>query len=118
VKPGEVIPFRYGEPDFSKWSRGNYRVKGMTGKHEDDMPLIREHIARQFGWYNKRGEPDANRVQDWLNEENLIPHHAGGTKVQLIPAPLHGCPAWDYQGVRHTGGAKQQRDKNSRKKDD
>jgi phage head maturation protease len=103
LKPDEVVPFRNGMPDFSKWAQEVHTVPGMNGQHKSDMPKIRKEIARKKGWVNSRGEGIEARAKKWLREQNLIPHHAGGDSVLLIPAKLHG--GYGHQGVRHMGGA-------------
>jgi RHS repeat-associated protein len=92
LAPGTWIPFRNGYPDFSAWSRGSLQVPGLNGSHAHDMPLIYEAVARQ------QGLPNPTAAQNWLFEQGLTPHHAGGDAVQLIPRQLHG-------NVRHMGGA-------------
>jgi hypothetical protein len=93
LKPGEVVPFRNGYPDFSQWQRGNpLNVSGLNGDHANDMPLIYEKLAQEMGL------PNPTAARNWLADQGLTPHHAGGNSVQLIPRDLHG-------GVRHTGGA-------------
>ena len=92
----DVIPFKNGMPDFSKWSQGNYTVPKMTGNHDFDMPEIRRTIKK----VDKH--KSANAVKRMLIKKGLTPHHSGGKLVQLIPKKLHG-------GVRHMGGASELR---------
>jgi len=103
INPGDKIPFRNGMPDFSAWSQRNLRVPGMTGVHETDMPLIHDHLARQMGLANQTA------AKTWLSKQKLTPHHAGGSKVILVPMALH-------DGVRHMGGASELRSTPKKKK--
>jgi hypothetical protein len=98
LEPGEKIPFRQGTVDFGAWSQGDLEVPGLTGDHGVDMPKIHQEIAQREGWLKPDGTPNASRAKAWLSERSLTPHHAGGNDVQLIPTPLH-------DGVRHSGGA-------------
>jgi hypothetical protein len=95
---GTTIGFKRARVDFSQFSQGNFRVKGMTGDHDVDMSLIHEHIARRKGWLKADGSGNAAKARKWLSENNLTPHHAGGSSVQLIDSDLHDT-------IRHTGGA-------------
>jgi hypothetical protein len=89
---GTRVPFLNGYADFSQWSKASLKVPGLNGLHAHDMPLVYEQLAQQEGLAN----PTVAR--NWLAEQGLTPHHAGGNTVQLIPTDLHG-------GVRHIGGA-------------
>jgi hypothetical protein len=93
-----TITFRNGRVDFGEFSQGNFNVRGMTGDHAVDMPLIHEHIAKRMGMLKRDGTPNAAAAQRWLSENNLTPHHAGGVRVQLIDYDLHNT-------IRHTGVA-------------
>jgi RHS repeat-associated protein len=92
LKPGDVVPFRRGYPDFSQWSKGSLDVPGLTGVHNHDWPLICEQLARE------QGLPSISAARRWLQQQGLALHHAGGDTVQLVPLDLH-------DGVRHLGGA-------------
>jgi len=101
LKPGETVPFHEGRPDFSKWSKGNFISKEpLTGIHVDDAPIMIKTIADEKGWTQRQ-------VRDWLKEEHLSLHHAGGNEIQLIPRKLHGDPSAipPIQGIRHMGAA-------------
>ena len=101
LKPREVVPFRNGRPDFSKWSKGNFRSNDpLTGVHDVDRLKMTKAIAEAKGW-------TITRVQEWLRNQQLSPHHAGGNEFQLIPWALHGNPSHvpPINGIRHMGGA-------------
>ena len=100
LKPGEIIPFSGGKPDFSKWSQGNYTVEGMNGNHTNDMSKIHKHMAEK----NPQTFKNQTAAKNWLSKKGLTPHHAGGKSIQLIPSKLHG-------GVKHMGGAHELRNK-------
>jgi hypothetical protein len=89
---GARIPFRDGYPDFSAWSWSNLEVPGLNGYYDNDLPLIYKEVARV------KGLPNPTAAQNWLAEQGLTPHHAGGNSVQILPRRLH-------EGVRHMGGA-------------
>ncbi len=99
LESGTVIQFRSGRVDFSDFSQGNFNVRGMTGDHDVDLPLIHDHIARRMGLLKRDGAPNAGAARRWLTENNLTPHHAGNnSRIQLIDSDLHAT-------IRHTGGA-------------
>jgi hypothetical protein len=105
LKDNDVIPFVNGRPVFAKYAKEIHNVKGLNGDHSHDMPLIHDQIARQKGWLKPNGSPDRDRVTDWLKDKEWIPHHAEGSRVEVLEARLHGCTAWGYNDVRHTGSA-------------
>jgi hypothetical protein len=91
------IVFRQGVADFTPWSRGELSVEGLNGQHPHDMPIIRLAIAEREGL--APGESVSKRrdaARAWLKDANdgyggkgLRPHHAGGNRIQLIPADVH-----------------------------
>jgi len=116
IKPGEVIPFRQGRPDFSQWTRN---LKGelapkttftskvdLTGT-EEDFPRMWQALADQYNAANPGAGWTASRARNWLSQNRLSPHHSGGNEFQLIPCELHGNPSAvpPLQGVRHQSGA-------------
>jgi hypothetical protein len=112
LNAGEVVPFRFGRPDFSKWSKGNYTAKEtLTGFDDVDRPIFERTLRDAF----KAKEPNAGwtleKVRDWLRNEQYSPHHSGGNEFQLIPWKLHGNPSAvpPINGLRHSGGAEQLR---------
>ncbi|AKJ29571.1 RHS repeat-associated core domain-containing protein [Caldimonas brevitalea] len=94
LNEGDRIPYKDGMPDFSRWAVDTFDVQNMTGEHKVDMPLIYERMAAREP--ERFANPTAART--WLSNEGLTPHHAGGTRVLLVPTVLHG-------NVRHMGGA-------------
>jgi uncharacterized protein DUF4157 len=100
AKNGEANPimFRSGVVDFSPWSRGEFPVAGLDGiRGGGDMKKIRLVIAdRQQLAVGKSDSARTAAALDWLRTvddgfggKGLVPHHAGGNKVQLIPKDLH-----------------------------
>lgn len=104
LKPGEYVPFKNGVPDFSKWSKGNYKIKGLKGNHEFDMPHIHKELAKRWNKskFDGRRTWNQTQVKNWLSKKNLTPHHYKGQQVQLVPGDVHS--------IRHTGSAKVMRD--------
>jgi hypothetical protein len=101
LKPGEVVPFRNGRPDFSQWSKGNFTSKEtLIGEWNVDAPKMIKTLAEQKGWTQQQ-------AKEWLTKERLSLHHSGGNDFQLIPWELHGNPSAvpPIQGIRHMGGA-------------
>jgi hypothetical protein len=99
LQPGEFIPFRKGVPDFSKWSKGNYKSKhALTGKHALDEPRMVEALAEAMGWTE-------SVTRQWLRNNRYVLHHAGGDAFQILDGRLHGATAWDFNGIRHMGPA-------------
>jgi len=109
---GEANPilFRQGVVDFSPWSQGELTVAGLTGEHANDMARIRMAIAEQRNLL-PGGSRTArqNAALDWLRNApdgyggtGLRPHHAGGSRIQLIPRDVHKVQHTDlaiYAGV-------------------
>ncbi len=100
LEPGDVIPYREGRPDFSRWSKGNFTSTVPLTGHPDDMPKMIRTIAEKKGW-------TVSQTQEWLRQQRVTPHHAGGNEIQLIPWELHGNSRAipPLPGIRHTGGA-------------
>ena len=83
ITGGEAIPFKDGRPDFSKWSEGSVKVKGMDGT-KSDFSKIYEQLSEDLDLPNKTA------AQAWLSENKLTPHHLDSETIQLIPTDLHG----------------------------
>jgi hypothetical protein len=114
LKPGEVVPFTNGRPDFSKWT---FDLDGklapntlftaketLTGVHPVDQPKMVKALAAQKGW-------TVTKTEEWLTANEYVLHHAGGNTFQLLDGRLHGATAWGYNGIRHMGGAYELRNK-------
>lgn len=91
------VPFRSGVVDFSKWSQGELTVAGLTGEHANDMNLIRLAVADMKNLL-PGGSRSAriNAALEWLRNApdghggtGLRPHHAGGSRIQLVPKDVH-----------------------------
>ncbi len=101
LKPGDLIPYKHGVPDFKKWAwkQKNFVIDGLDGS-DADFPKIYKYLAEQ-GW---EGATSANQVKIKLAAQRLTPHHfhtppgGNGSQVQLVPMQLH-----DY--FKHTGDA-------------
>lgn len=78
-------------PDFTPWSRGSYKIAGLTGKNEEDFPKVYAKIAAQ----KSMSVSDAER---WVKQNGLTPHHLSCNEIQLVPTALH-------ENVAHTGAA-------------
>jgi hypothetical protein len=97
IPEGSKIPFRNGIPDFSAFKYGQpLQVRGMNGRHLNDMPKIWQEIARQ------RGLPNPTAAKNWLKDNDLTPHHHWGEEVHLVPKNLN-------KKIGHSGGAWQLR---------
>jgi hypothetical protein len=92
LRRGESIPFRNGFPEFTRWATDSFRVEGLTGYHEIDMPIIHRVVAERYGLANQTAG------RDWLSTNGLTPHHFKDDIVQLVPTQLHG-------DIRHMGSA-------------
>ena len=95
ITGGEAIPFKDGRPDFSKWSEGSVKVKGMDGT-KSDFSKIYEQLSEDLDLPNKTA------AQAWLSENKLTPHHLDSETIQLIPTDLHG-------NIPHIGSASDMR---------
>ncbi len=91
ITEGAGIPFVDYRPNLDLWSERTFDVEGLMGYHSADKTLILKSLAQQLNM-TQQG------VTNWLTDQQLRAHHAGGTKVQLIPAGLH-------DNLPHTGGA-------------
>ncbi|MFC1852521.1 RHS repeat-associated core domain-containing protein [candidate division CSSED10-310 bacterium] len=90
LNTGEGIPFKKGLADFRKWSK-NLRIPGLTGFHGPDRTTVLNTLA-------KRKKTTAAKIEEWLQEKDLIIHHFKGSQIQLVPGRLH-------RGLRHHGWA-------------
>jgi len=102
VAPDAKIPFVEGKPVFTQWKQdipghpgsSSFKVPGMTGVHDADMPLIHKRMHELF----PSKFENQTAAKNWLSENGITPHHAGGIEIELVPTRLHG-------GIRHMGGA-------------
>ena len=78
-------------PDFTPWSRGTYKIAGLTGKNEEDFPKVYAKIAAQ----KSISVSDAER---WVKQNGLTPHHLSCNEILLVPTALH-------ENIAHTGAA-------------
>ena len=78
-------------PDFTPWSRGSYKIAGLTGKNEEDFPKVYAKIAAQ----KSISVSDAER---WVKQNGLTPHHLSCNEILLVPTALH-------ENIAHTGAA-------------
>jgi len=78
-------------PDFTPWSRGTYKITGLTGKNEEDFPKLYAKIAA------KRNISVSN-AEHWVKQNGLTPHHLSCNEMLLVPTALH-------ENVAHTGAA-------------
>ncbi len=78
-------------PDFAPWSRGTYKLAGLTGKNEDDFPKLYAKIAA-------KREISVSEAERWVKQNGLTPHHLSCTEMMLVPTALH-------ENVPHTGAA-------------
>jgi RHS repeat-associated protein len=104
LKPGEVVPFRNGYPDFSKWTKETFTAKKqLTGNPQKDQKIMIQTVAEAKGWTQKK-------TQKWLataDGDGYSLHHAGGDTIQLVPSRLHGnkMAKPPLTGLHHQGGA-------------
>jgi hypothetical protein len=104
---GEANPivFRQGVVDFTPWSQGSLEVPGLKGTHEHDMKLIRIAVAdRQKLALGESPSKRAEAGHAWMQQasdgfggKGLRPHHAGGSKIQLIPKDVHRVQHTDLE---------------------
>ncbi len=91
------VPYRQGEVDFSQWTRQEVSVPGLIGSHREDMGKIFLAIAEQRGLaIGGSRTARINAARDWMRTVDdgfggtgLRPHHAGGSRVQLVPKDVH-----------------------------
>ncbi len=109
LQRGEGIPFKNGQPDFSRWAVDEFDVPSLTGNRNTpgvprDSQLMELAVAERYGLLGPRGKPTATAGRAYLRRLGLVAHHAGGTKVQLVPQGIHGQTRVRI-GVPHSGGA-------------
>lgn len=114
IGEGQGIPFKDGYPDFSKWSKHDLEVPGLTGKNSTDQALANKVFATQQAelqatgkqtvddtrnWLYQ-GKPNANEAERYMAENGLIWHHKPltTTEVQAVPVDIH-------RPIRHTGSS-------------
>lgn len=78
-------------PDFSPWSRGSYKIAGLSGKNEEDFPKLYAKIAA-------RKNISVSQAERWVKQNGLTPHHLSCNELMLVPTALH-------ENVAHTGAA-------------
>ena len=78
-------------PDFSPWSRGSYKITGLTGKNEEDFPKLYAKIAA-------RKNISVSKAEHWVKQNGLTPHHVACNELLLVPTALH-------ENIPHTGAA-------------
>ena len=78
-------------PDFSPWSRGSYKIAGLSGKNEEDFPKLYAKIAA-------RKNVSVSQAERWIKQNGLTPHHLSCSELMLVPTALH-------ENVAHTGAA-------------
>ncbi|MBK6687701.1 MAG: hypothetical protein IPG45_24720 [Deltaproteobacteria bacterium] len=103
LRPGEGVPFRAGQVDFGKHAVDEFHVPGLDGSSQDRTRMALA-VAERYGLSGARGRPTAAAGLEYMERLGLVPHHAGGTRVQLVPHGLHGSSAGRI-GIPHTGGA-------------
>jgi hypothetical protein len=91
------IIFKEGRIDLSAYVQEELTVKGLTGEHNTDMPIIRLEYAKKHKL--AVGKSDSARrdaaleamkeADDGYGGKGLAPHHAGGDKVQMVPKAVH-----------------------------
>ncbi|WP_408071998.1 HNH endonuclease [Butyrivibrio sp. JL13D10] len=79
---------------------------------QKDFSKIYKKILKDYG--KQYGFETQQDVKDWLEEQELTPHHESAKKVQLIPSKLHN-------NIPHIGSASdltnQKKEANKSKKD-
>jgi hypothetical protein len=112
LAPGESVPFRNGSPDFSRWAVDDFDVPGLTGRRRGpgprDADVMAAAIARRYGLVGPSGRHTAAAGRKYMDSIGVVAHHAGGTRVQLVPHGLHGRTRL-RPGIPHRGGASQRR---------
>ncbi len=103
LKPGEGIPFRNGRPDFSRHAVDEFQAPGLDGSARDRTRMALA-VAERYGLKGAGGQPTAAAGLEYMERLGLVPHHAGGTTVQLVPQGIHGSAAGRI-GIPHIGGA-------------
>jgi len=103
LPPGAGVPFSNGRPDFTRQAVDEFSVPGLDGSARDRTRMALA-VAERYGLVGAQGRPTAAAGLQYMEALGLVPHHAGGTNVQLVPQGLHGSSAGRI-GVPHVGGA-------------
>lgn len=101
--PGESVAFRDGQPDFGRHAVDEFDVPGLNGSAGDQRRMARA-VAERYSLVGARGKPTAAAGAEYMGRIGVVPHHAGGTLVQLVPHGIHGSAAGRI-GIPHLGGA-------------
>lgn len=103
VTGGEGVPFKNGDPIFTKWAKEEVGI-AVTGDSAKDLSLADRELASRWGatdpdTYLHNGKPNAAAVERWRVQNGYTwHHHENGTLMQLVPSDLNG-------NVPHVGGA-------------
>ncbi|MBV9927303.1 MAG: DUF4157 domain-containing protein [Acidobacteria bacterium] len=103
VTGGEGVPFKNGDPVFTKWAKAEVPIS-VTGNNTTDLARADRALAAEWAktdpaTYLYHGEPNASAVKRWRIQNGYTwHHHENGTTMQLVSTDLNG-------GVPHVGGA-------------
>ena len=87
----EGIPFKDGEPDFSKISKGDVKIEQFSAERPDNFDKADIELAKQ-----RDCTPD--EVAKWRKENGYVWHECKDMKtMQLVPHEVHA-------NVPHSGG--------------
>jgi hypothetical protein len=84
ITSGKPIKFANGRAQLSEWAKETLKFKpGQLNGGRADRGLIYDRIAKD------KKLPNRQAAQDYLTREELTPHHADNTTIELVPTALH-----------------------------
>lgn len=95
----ESIPFKDGEPDFSKVSKGEVKIENFSKDRDINFSQADEALAKQRGC-------TPQEVAKWRKENKYTWHECKDCKtMQKVPTEVHG-------NIPHSGGISETKSKN------
>lgn len=95
----EFIPFKDGEPDFSKVVKGEVQIDNYTPNRPKNFSQAAIKLAEQKGC-------TARDIKNWMKENRYSWHECKDCKtMQLVPIEVHG-------NIEHKGGISEIKAKN------
>ena len=95
----EFIPFKDGEPDFSKVVKGEVQIDNFTLDRNKNFSQAAIKLAEQKGC-------TARDIKNWMKENRYSWHECKDCKtMQLVPIEVHG-------NIEHKGGISEMKAKN------
>lgn len=87
----DYIPFKEGEPDFNRFSKGSVEINSFSSNRTDNFDKADIEFAKQKGW-------SPEEVELWRKENRYTWHECKDMKtMQMVPSEVHN-------NIPHRGG--------------